>query len=324
VPIGCRFQDARESVAAQPLAEAQIELWRSNLRPALDRRRQAEQLLEMLGPDDLVLSSGVLDNPPIEELLAAAKAGGYRGLALWPGHYHPALRQGPAIPEMRRMIDDSGIELWDVDALVAWVGPDDPGPPYYEEAVETQIFELAEGLGAHGVNMLLAGDPNASLEQATEVVAGVAKRAAEHGLITHLEFSRNRCTPDIPSTAHLVEAVGRDDLGLMLDAWHVHWGPGSFADVDGLSGERVTGVQLNDAPAKEPDDLGWATRYQRGVPGEGVLDLHGLLRSLRGIGCAAPLCIEVFDSQRLAKCSATEFAVQLADATRQVLESTAR
>jgi sugar phosphate isomerase/epimerase len=275
----------------------------------------------MLGPRDLVLSSGVLGNPDLEDLLAAAQAGGYRGLALWPGDYHPALREGPSIPEMRRMIDDSGIVLWDLDALVAWVGPDDPGSPYYEEAVEAQIFELADGLGAHGVNMLLAGDPCASLEQAVGVVAGVAERAAEHGLVTHLEFSRNRCTPDIPSAARLVEAVGRDDLGLMLDAWHVHWGPGSFADVEELAGERVSGVQLNDAPAREPDDLGWATRYQRGVPGEGVMDLSGLLKSLEDIGCRAPLCIEVFDSRRLERLGVTEFARLLADATRQLLET---
>ncbi len=278
----------------------------------------------MLGFGDLVLSSGALGNPSLEDLLVAAQAGGYRGLALWPGDYHPTLRQGPSIPEMRRMIEDSGVELWDLDALVAWVGPDDPGPPYYEEAVEAQIFELAEGLDAHGVNMLLAGHPSAPMEQAAEVVAGVAERAAEHGLVTHLEFSRGRCTPDIPSAARLVEAVGRDDLGLMLDAWHVHWGPGSFADVDELMGERVTGVQLNDAPPTEPSDLGWATRHQRGVPGEGVLDLPSLLRSLERIGCSAPICVEVFDTPRLEECAITEFAVELADATRRVLEKVAR
>jgi sugar phosphate isomerase/epimerase len=275
----------------------------------------------MLGPHDLVLSSGVLGNPPLDELLRAAEAGGYRGLALWPGDYHPGLRPGPSIPEMRRMIDDSAIELWDLDALVAWVGADDPGPPYYEEAVEAKVFELGEGLGAHGVNMLLAGDPHAPIEQAAEVVAGVAERAARHGLITHLEFSRTRCTPDIPSAARLVETVGRDDLGLMLDAWHVHWGPGSFADVDGLRGERVTGVQLNDAPAIEPADLGWATRHERGIPGEGVMDLPGLLRSLERIGCRAPLCIEVFDTPRLETLSATEFAIELAEAARRVIEA---
>ena len=80
-----------------------------------------------LGPDDLVLSSGSLDNPPIEVLVEAAVAGGFAGLTLWPAVY-------PADPALGERIRDAGLAVTDMDAAIVWVGPDDPGGPYYEEA----------------------------------------------------------------------------------------------------------------------------------------------------------------------------------------------
>lgn len=267
-----------------------------------------------LGPDDMVLSSGSLDNPSIEVLVEAAVAGGFSGLTLWPAVYPPD-------PAIGKRIRDAGLAVVDMDAVIVWVGPDDPGGPYYEEAPREAVFEAAAALGATGVNSLLVCPGTASREQATEAMADLADQAASIGVDVFMEFSRSRPIPDPKTSAEVVAATGRANCGLTVDFWHVHYGPGDFADFAAIPGYLVGAIQLNDAPVEIPDDLGWATRYLRCVPGEGAMDLPSALRTLRDVGCQAPLTLEVFDGNRLEALGAVGFAQLLGGATRRLLDA---
>ena len=276
-----------------------------------------------LGPADLILSSGTLENPPFAELVAAAVAGDYMGISLWPGPYAQHGRAELSLRDMRSMLGDNGLVLWDVDAVVAWVGPDDPGPPYLEECPEAELFEIASELSARFVNVLLHGREKAPVDAAAAVLSDVCERAATFGLRVHTEFSRNRVVRDILAAAEVIRATGRDDAGLVVDAWHVHFGPGSFADLAEIPGALVTGVQINDVPSKPPDDLDFATRHQRVVPGEGALDLVGMLRTLRRIECRAPLTVEVFEAERVEQLGCSGYARHLADSVRDLQQRAA-
>ena len=267
-----------------------------------------------LGPDDLVLSSGSLDNPPIEVLVGAAVAGGFAGVTLWPAVYPP----DPALGERIR---DAGLAVADMDAAIVWVGPGDPGGPYYEEAPRETVFEAAAALGATGVNTLLVCPGSATKEQAVEAMAGLADQGASVGVDVYMEFSRNRPIPDPLASAEVVAATGRANCGLTVDFWHVHYGPGDFADFASIPGHLIGAIQLNDAPAELPDDLAWATRYRRCVPGEGAMDVPGALRTIREAGCQAPVTLEVFDGDRLAARGPVGFARLLGGAARRVLEA---
>jgi 4-hydroxyphenylpyruvate dioxygenase len=107
----------------------------------------------------------------------------------------------------------------------------------------------------------------------------------------------------------------------MIDAWHVHWGSGSYADLAALPGARITGVQLCDAPAKEPENYGYATRHQRVAPGRGAADLPLLLTMLRDIGSAAPICLEVFDTPEVERIGPVAWACEMANTTRSLFAS---
>ena len=281
-------------------------------------------LSRVLGANDLILSSGVVGNPPLPELIDAAHAGGYRGLALWPGAYHPRYARGPAavsLAEVSRRIAGSGLVVWDVDAAVLWAGPGDPGAPYYEEAPEPAVFEFAEAAGARGVNLLLLSGPSASGEALTDAFAAFCGRAAERDLRVHLEFSRDRPPRDLAAAAALVAAADCENAGLMIDLWHLYWSGGRLADLLGVRGEQVGGVQLCDVPAEEPSDFAHATRYQRLAPGHGEGTAGPLLTQLRAVGCSAPATLEAFDQVRLREVGARAFAAELAGAARAVLQS---
>jgi len=273
----------------------------------------------MLGATDLVLSSGAIENPDAEVLVEAAVQGGYAGVALWPGAYHPSYRPGSDLVELRKRCEAEGIAIHDLDAMVVWAGPDDPGGPYFEEALESEVFEMAEALGVDGINMLLHSEPGIGMAVSTEAFAAACDRAADLGVKVHLEFGRPRVPGNISEAAQVVEEAGRSNGGLMIDAWHVHWGSGSFEDLCAVPGSRITGVQLCDAPPVEPENYAWATRHRRVAPGQGAADLPLLLRNLHTIGAAAPLCLEVFDTPRVEQIGPVAWAKTMADCARDLL-----
>jgi len=279
----------------------------------------------VLGPDDLVITGSSLGNPPLPTLVEAVVAGGFAGISIWPVHsYGPARAAGMAPIEIRARIDDAGIAVHEVDALIAWVGPDDPGAPYFEESPEPMLFEAAEALGARFVNVLLTGDPASTLDDCTEAFAGVCDRAAEHGLTATLEFSRRRLVPDLAAACAVTHDSGRANAGVTLDTWHHHWGGAGAGEVFAAPSGAIRSVQVNDAPAEEPADLVWATRYHRLVPGAGAIDLPGIVGALRAIGCDAPLTVEVFNDDLIAAHGAVGAARVLGDATRAVVAAATR
>lgn len=272
---------------------------------------------------DLVMSSGSLDGPPLPALIAAALAGGFEALTLWPADYHPRGRHATSFGELRARLSDAGLRVVDVDAAIVWAGPGDPGPPYFEEAPLPQVLELATEVGASGVNAIVTGGPEATDASIVDAFGALCERAAALDLAVHLEFSGARPPRELRSAVRALEAAGHPNGGVMLDAWHVHHGPGSFADVADVPATRITGVQLCDAPAVRPEPYGHATRHQRLPPGTGAANLVGLLHALDAVGCAAPLTVEAFDTERVRAIGAEAFARELGAATRALLERAA-
>ena len=265
-----------------------------------------------LGPDDLVLSSGSLDNPPMEVLVEAAVAGGFAGLTLWPGDLPARSRCRRAHP--RRRTDRGG---YGPRSSCGWV-PTIPEGRINEEAPREAVFEAAAALGATGVNSLLVCPGSATKEQAWRPWPAWPTRLPRSGRTRTWSSAATGPSPT-SRQCRVVAATGRANCGLTVDFWHVFYGPGDFADFASVPGYLIGAIQLNDAPAEPPEDLAWATRYLRRVPGEGAMDLSGALRTIRGAGCHAPITLEVFDSGRLEALGPVGFAALLGDATRRVL-----
>lgn len=272
-----------------------------------------------LGRDDLVLTSSTLGNPPFAELVAAASAAGFAGLSLWPAADHAAaLASGLTDADLRRMLDDTGLVVHDVDCIVQWVGDGDRGGPYFEEPPRHVLWRTAEALGARYVNVLLIGKRAATEDDAAEALAAVCDEAAEHGVVATVEFAAGTKAPDLAAAARIVDAAGRPNASLLLDAWHLHWAGTDVAEVAAAPTGLIRAVQLCDAPAEEPEDLAHATRYARLVPGAGASDLVGLVRALDASGYEGPLSVEVFDQPLVDEIGVEAMARRAADGARAV------
>jgi 4-hydroxyphenylpyruvate dioxygenase len=92
----------------------------------------------------------------------------------------------------------------------------------------------------------------------------------------------------------LVDQVNHPHLGLVLDSFHTL----SLDDaVDGIAdvpGERITFVQIADAPKLAMDVLEWSRHY-RCFPGQGDFDLANFTSKIVENGYSGPLSLEIFN-----------------------------
>jgi sugar phosphate isomerase/epimerase len=271
-----------------------------------------------LGPNDLVLSGPTVNHPPLEEHMAIAAASGFTAISCWARTYLEARERGRSDGDLRAMLVDHGLSMADVDCIAPVAGRGNDGEPFYG-ATEDDVLRAAAGLGARSVNVVLRHDERWSVELAAEELARISDRAAPHGLLVHLEPVPFMKVKSIPAAWEIVRLTGRADVGMQIDAWHHFRGPSRDDDLSAVPGERILAVQLCDAPA-EPDGKGFdESNHRRRIPGEGQLDLVGLLRLLYlERGCTAPVGVEIF-SDALAELPPAEVARRVAEAMRHIV-----
>ncbi len=132
----------------------------------------------------------------------------------------------------------------------------------------------------------------------------IATILAEHGQRLGLEFigpktirdnAKYSFVHDMPGMLDMVAKIG-DNVGLLLDCWHLYTSHGRAADVARLQETDVVYVHVNDAPAGVPIDK--QIDHVRGLPGEtGVIDIAGFLGALKGIGYSGPVVPEPFKKE---------------------------
>jgi sugar phosphate isomerase/epimerase len=250
-------------------------------------------MAQVPGSDQLVLCSGTLRAASLAEKCAAAVAGGFGALTLWPSDVKRARSEGLGLADLRRMIADHGLAVADLDPLLRWL-PGEKIPAGVEAASEAEFYAIAEGVGGRSLNVVQGFGESVDLDRAAEALAGVCDRAREHGLLVTLEYLPWSGIPDAATALAIVERSGRANATLMLDTWHSYRGPTDEAQLRRLPGARVGSVQINDAPAQPGENLVTETLEARLLPGEGDIPLARWLRILDRIGSAAPIGVEVF------------------------------
>lgn len=91
----------------------------------------------------------------------------------------------------------------------------------------------------------------------------------------------------------LVNAVNCRELGLVLDSFHILARGDTTEGIAQIPGERISFVQIADAPRLSMDVLQWS-RHHRCFPGQGEFDLASFTREVIESGYDGPLSLEVF------------------------------
>ena len=258
----------------------------------------------------------VLELTPPQMVECAAEAGyDFVGLRLLPATDHEVRHEivgdTPLKRETLARLKDTGVRV--LDAEILRLKPDTDIADY------KPMLETAAELGARYV--LVAGnDPDEA--RTAERLAQLCELAAPLGLTPSLEPMPWTDAKDITQAARIVKASGAKNTGLIIDPLHFDRAGSSTDELRALPREYFGYVQFCDAPAERPNDLQtllYQARCERMIPGEGGLDLAGILRALPD---GLPVSIEAPMDGWARTANAVQRARRLREATLAVLEKT--
>lgn len=229
----------------------------------------------------------MLDVPPPEQVRIAALTGySHVGLRLLPATPddpdYDMLGDTPTVRETLAALRDTGIRVSDVE--IVRLTPDfslDALQPFLETAARLEAQQV-----------LVAGN-DGEIRRSADNLARLAQAGEAYGLTMNLEpmpWTQMRTLADAQA---LIAASGQNNVGILVDAIHF-WRAGESLDtLATLAPQQLNYMQLCDAPALIPTDtqeLIYQARSARKVPGEGGLDLHGLMAALPS---TLPVSLEV-------------------------------
>jgi sugar phosphate isomerase/epimerase len=230
----------------------------------------------------------VLELPPHEQVSVAAQAGySHVGLRLIPVAGQP-FHHVLDVDKVEKRLADTGVRVLDVEV--------------FRLAPETRIDEFESTMAAaarlRATELLVHGaDPDAT--RLTETFARLCDLAASYGLSANLEPMPWVDVSNLAKAQRVLDAAGRNNSGLLVDAIHFYRAGDSLQALAKLPRKLLRYMQLCDARPERPSDMQEIIRQARSdrlFPGEGGLDLNGLLRALPA---GIPISLEVPVSKKM-------------------------
>jgi sugar phosphate isomerase/epimerase len=184
--------------------------------------------------------------------------------------------------------------LWTI--LPSRLGPEPADPERRLELICAGIRRLATFRpAAYLVCAGAIGDRarEAALALVARQLAALADAAAEVGGTVGLEpirigaGSTGPLVNTLAEAGRMVEAVGRPNVGIIFDVWHL-WDEPDRDRLIRRYADRIVGVQVDDA--RDPT-RGWC---DRALPGEGRADVPGILAALIDSGYRGWYDLEIF------------------------------
>ncbi|MGW3650512.1 sugar phosphate isomerase/epimerase family protein [Streptomyces sp. NPDC000878] len=222
---------------------------------------------------------------PFAERCRAAAAAGFTGIGLHTDDYLRMRAAGASDKSLRTLLATDGLALREIEFLSGWAAASVGG-------AGDGVAALGRAFRPHHVTAGEFGADELDIEAAGARLRTICDEVAAYGLRVAVEAFPWSGLKDVVTARAVVEASGASNAGLMIDVWHFYNTRSTLADLDGLSPERIVAVQLNDGRVVDGDFLTEA-RQGRLLPGEGELDVQGLLLGLHERGFRGPYCVEV-------------------------------
>jgi sugar phosphate isomerase/epimerase len=241
----------------------------------------------------LVYNSNSTMHLPALMQIRVARETGWDGIFVREEHLRRYLAQGFDVAGLRDALQ--GLEPVNLGALAdleRW-RPDERAAMLREA---TALTELAVAMGASYIQLLTGpvapGGPYsgpAELTPAdlrrvtTEAIRAVADLGAPHGLRYYLEPVAWTPLSTLAQAVEVIDAAERDNVGLVLDFWHLWQRGATPEDVARLDRRVIFGVDFADSLGPAGSD-GPAQRTRCVWPGEGDIPLQEWVDAVRATG----------------------------------------
>jgi sugar phosphate isomerase/epimerase len=188
--------------------------------------------------------------------------------------------------------------------------------PETDMAAFAPFIDAAAEMGAR--HILASGDDPDEPRLAARF-AELCELAGQSGLTVDLEFVPWMSVADLTLAARMVRTVARATFGIAVDALHFDRSRSRLSDLAALPRTWFRYVQLCDAPrawASDRESLIHEAVSERLFPGEGAIDLAGLLRALPS---GIPIALEIPTATLARTTPAAERLQRAVAATRKLL-----
>jgi sugar phosphate isomerase/epimerase len=277
------------------------------------------------GAPELTLWAGSVMPLTLADRIAAATAGGFAQVSLFPIDVRRAAEAGVPATELRAMFAGAGLGIAAIEPLTRWLPTWSPpeglaaGDPTLGGFSADEVLAMATALGAGLVNAIAVFDPPVEPGAGARAFADLCDAAQHRGLRVVLEFMPVSGVADLALAWEIVRRAGRPNGGLMVDSWQFARSDSSRELLARVPPEQIFAVQLGDGRAVPVDDISYESLHGRLVPGAGELDMAGLLAAMPARE-GRTLGPEVF-SDELWRLTPEALGRRLGDATREVLRA---
>ncbi len=231
----------------------------------------------------------------LEGKLAAAAKAGFRAVEIFEndltfcaGKPHDA----------HLMAADLGLEIVALQPLRDFEAMPDPIRARNFERAARKL-ELMHELGARLLCLCSNVSPDAidDPQRAAADLAELADLAHRRGMrIGYEALAWGRWVKDWTAAWDIVGAADRDNLGIVLDSFHICARGNPIEPIACLPAEKIALVQVADAPAIAMDPLS-LSRHYRCYPGQGDYPIVDYLDAVTRSGYRGPLSLEIFNDQ---------------------------
>lgn len=209
-----------------------------------------------------------------------------------------AARDAGTLKDLRRLLEASGITHVEVEFLTDWWCDGEAGAA--SRRTLDVLLDAADELGAAFIKIGTAfQEPIPDLAPLVEPLRRLGETAAERGHRIVLEPAAVSMVESIPRGSELVTRADVENVGLLVDFWHVlRAGTSPSELLRTVPKGQVWAVEITDADAEPAGgDLFTDTVHNRRYPGDGAVDVAGLVEVMRALGFDGPWGVEILSDE---------------------------
>ena len=226
------------------------------------------------------------------------------GLRLWPNTpgapQQHLIGEPVALRETLAAMRDTGVGVFDLEIIRINADFD----PHTWDA----LYDVGAQLQARAI--LVAGDDHDEVRM-TDNYARLCEVMQPYGMTADLEFMPWTAVQDAASALRIVRNAGMpSNAGILVDALHFGRSTTTLDDIRAIPRGLLHYAQICDATAGthfSTDHMIHTARCARDLPGEGTIDLHGLMSALPA---DLPISVEVVNFSREANTPPPAWAAQ--------------
>lgn len=246
---------------------------------------------------ELCINEMMIKNGDLLSHIEACAKCEIRYMEIFKGQLLRYLRGGGTLPELKQAFARYGVMPVCINSVESITFNGKRGMRVLKEATEYLCYCSRE-IDCDCVEVIASFKvPASSWEEihaeTVQSLAELSEVARHYGVRLALEYmslpGSSVCT--FGQAKDIIDAVGRENVGILLDTWH-HYAAGSLPeDILQAKGSDIFMVHVSDCPERVP---GTAVRTESCLPGDGVVPLREMLANLVSIGYEGVVSAEIF------------------------------